>query len=178
MANDAGQSGKGNGRKSGMNIDTALVRELAELLNETGLTEIEVEDDDRKIRVSRGAVAAAAPVYAAAPAPAAAAPAPAAAAPAPAAAAPAPAEAAAPVGPDLTNAVKSPMVGTAYLTPEPGAAPFVSVGQAVKEGDTLLIVEAMKVMNPITAPRAGTVTAILIDSAQPVEFDQPLVVIA
>jgi acetyl-CoA carboxylase biotin carboxyl carrier protein len=172
MANDAGQSGKANGRKSGMNIDTALVRELAELLNETGLTEIEVEDDDRKIRVSRGAVAAAAPVYAAAPA------VPAAPAPAPAAAAPAPAEAAAPAGPDLTNAVKSPMVGTCYLTPEPGAAPFISVGQAVKEGDTLLIVEAMKVMNPITAPRAGTVTAILIDSAQPVEFDQPLVVIS
>ena len=168
MANDAGQSGKANGRKSGMNIDTALVRELAELLNETGLTEIEVEDDDRKIRVSRGAVAAAAPVYAAAPA----------AAPAPAAAAPAPAEPAAPAGPDLKNAVKSPMVGTGYLTPEPGAAPFITVGQAVKEGDTLLIVEAMKVMNPITAPRSGTVTAILIETAQPVEFDQPLVVIS
>ena len=169
MANDAGQGGKANGRKSGMNIDTALVRELAELLNETGLTEIEVEDDDRKIRVSRGAVAAAAPVYAAAPA----APAPA----APAAAAPAPAEPAAPAGPDLKNAIKSPMVGTAYLTPEPGAAPFIAVGKDVKEGDTLLIVEAMKVMNPITAPRAGTVTAILIETAQPVEFDQPLVVI-
>ncbi len=171
MANDAGQSGKANGRKSGMNIDTALVRELAELLNETGLTEIEVEDDDRKIRVSRGAVAAAAPVYAAAPAPAAA-------APAPAAAAPAAAEPAVPAGPDLKNAVKSPMVGTCYLTPEPGAAPFITVGQAVKEGDTLVIVEAMKVMNPITAPRAGTITAILIETAQPVEFDQPLVVIS
>jgi acetyl-CoA carboxylase biotin carboxyl carrier protein len=172
MANDAGQSGKANGRKSGgMNIDTALVRELAELLNETGLTEIEVEDDDRKIRVSRGSLAAAAPVYAAAPAAPAAAPAPAAAAPAPAAPAPE-------AGPDLKNAVKSPMVGTCYLTPEPGAAPFVAVGQAVKEGDTLLIVEAMKVMNPITAPRAGTVTAILIETAQPVEFDQPLVVIS
>lgn len=172
MANDAGQSGKANGRKSGgMNIDTALVRELAELLNETGLTEIEVEDDDRKIRVSRGAVAAAAPVYAAAPAPAAA-------APAPAAAAPAPAEPAAAAGPDLKNAVKSPMVGTCYLAPEPGAANFIAVGKAVKEGDTLLIVEAMKVMNPITAPKSGTVSAILIDNAQPVEFDQPLVVIA
>lgn len=169
MANDADHGSKSNGRRSGMNIDTALVRELAELLNETGLTEIEVEDDDRKIRVSRGAVASAAPVYAAAPAPAAA---------APAAAAPAPAEPAAPAGPDLKNAVKSPMVGTCYLAPEPGAAPFVTVGQAVKEGDTLLIVEAMKVMNPITAPRAGTITAILIETAQPVEFDQPLVVIA
>jgi len=170
MANDAGQGSKSNGRK-GMNIDTALVRELAELLNETGLTEIEVEDDDRKIRVSRGAVATSAPVYAAAPAPVAA-------APAHAAAAPAPAEPAAPAGPDLKNAVKSPMVGTCYLTPEPDAAPFVTVGQAVKEGDTLLIVEAMKVMNPITAPRAGTITAILIETAQPVEFDQPLVVIS
>jgi len=170
MANDGAEGSKSGGRKSGMNIDTALVRELAELLNETGLTEIEVEDDDRKIRVSRGAVSAAAPVYAPASAPAA--------APAPAAAAPAPAEAAAPSGPDLKNAVKSPMVGTCYLTPEPGAAPFIAVGKAVKEGDTLLIVEAMKVMNPITAPKSGTVTAILVDNAQPVEFDQPLVVIA
>lgn len=172
MANDAGQGGKANGRKSGMNIDTALVRELAELLNETGLTEIEVEDDDRKIRVSRGSVAAQAPVYAAAPA------APAPAAPAAAAAAPAPAEAAAPAGPDLKDAVKSPMVGTCYLAPEPGAANFIAVGKPVKEGDTLLIVEAMKVMNPITAPKSGTVSAILVDNAQPVEFDQPLVVIA
>jgi acetyl-CoA carboxylase biotin carboxyl carrier protein len=171
MANDAGQGSKSNGRRSGMNIDTALVRELAELLNETGLTEIEVEDDDRKIRVSRGAVAAAAPVYASAPAPAVA-------APAPAAAAPAPAEPAAPAGPDLANAVKSPMVGTCYLAPEPGAANFIAVGKPVKEGDTLLIVEAMKVMNPITAPKSGTVSAILVDNAQPVEFDQPLVVIA
>ena len=171
MANDGGQGSKANGRKSGMNIDTALVRELAELLNETGLTEIEVEDDDRKIRVSRGAVASAAPVYAAASAPVAA-------APAPVAAAPTPSEPAAPAGPDLKNAVKSPMVGTCYLTPEPGAAPFVAVGKAVKEGDTLLIVEAMKVMNPIIAPRAGTITAVLVDNAQPVEFDQPLVVIA
>ena len=78
----------------------------------------------------------------------------------------------------MTNAVKSPMVGTCYLTPEPDAAPFIAVGKPVKEGDTLLIVEAMKVMNPITAPRAGTVTAILIETAQPVEFDQPLVVIS
>ena len=75
------------------------------------------------------------------------------------------------------NAIKSPMVGTAYLTPEPGAAPFVTVGQTVKAGQTLLIIEAMKVMNPITAPAAGTVSAILVENAQPVEFDQPLVVI-
>jgi acetyl-CoA carboxylase biotin carboxyl carrier protein len=169
MANDGGQGSKASGRKSGMNIDTALVRELAELLNETGLTEIEVEDDDRKIRVSRAAVGVAAPVYAAAPAPLSAAPAPVAAAPA----APEPA-----AGPDMTNAVKSPMVGTCYLTPEPGAANFITVGNQVKEGDTLLIVEAMKVMNPIIAPRSGMVTAILIENAQPVEFGQPLVVIA
>jgi len=163
MANDAGQGSKANGRKSGMNIDTALVRELAELLNETGLTEIEVEEDDRKIRVARGgAVALSAPL--AAPV----------AAPAPAAAAPA-AEAA--PAADHANALKSPMVGTAYLAPEPSAANFVSVGQAVKDGDTLLIIEAMKVMNPITADRAGTIKAVLIENAQPVEFGQPLVVI-
>ena len=130
MSNDDGHGKDSGKRKSGgMNIDTALVRELAELLNETGLTEIEVEDDDRKIRVSRGAVASAAPVYAAAPAPIAA-------AAAPAAAAPAPAEPAAPAGPDLKNAVKSPMVGTCYHSPAPGSAPFVTVGQQVKEGQT------------------------------------------
>ena len=151
--------------KSGMNIDTALVRELAELLNETGLTEIEVEDDDRKIKVARGgavAALAAAPV-AAPPAPAAA-----------PAAAPSPAAVAAD---DHADALKSPMVGTAYLAPEPGAANFIKVGDSVAEGDTLLIVEAMKVMNPITADKAGTIKAILIENAQPIEFDQPLVVI-
>jgi acetyl-CoA carboxylase biotin carboxyl carrier protein len=155
------------GSKSGMNIDTALVRELAELLNETGLTEIEVEDDDRKIRVARGGMVAAAPM-AAAPAPA---PAPAS---APAAAAPAPE---APAAADNADALKSPMVGTAYLAPEPGSPDFVKVGDSVKEGDTLLIIEAMKVMNPITADKAGTVKSILVANAQPVEFDQPLVVI-
>ncbi|MFN4113819.1 MAG: acetyl-CoA carboxylase biotin carboxyl carrier protein [Sphingomonadaceae bacterium] len=154
------------GRSSGMNVDTALVRELAEMLGETGLTEIEVEDGERKIRVSRGGGVAAPVAYAAA-APSAA-PAPAATAPAPAV--PAPAENA--------NAVKSPMVGTVYLAAEPGSANFVSVGQAVKPGDTLVIVEAMKVMNPIVADRAGTVQAILVENAQPVEYGQPLVVIA
>ena len=150
-----------------MNIDTALVRELAEMLADTGLTEIEVEDGDRKIKVSRGGTVA--PMIHHAPAPAPAAPASPAAAAAPAA----------PVAPAADpNAVKSPMVGTVYMAPEPGAANFVSIGQAVKEGDTLLIIEAMKVMNPIAAPRSGTVTAILVDNAQPVEFDQPLVVIA
>lgn len=159
---------KAGSRPTGMNIDTALVRELAEMLADTGLTEIEVEDGDRKIKVSRGGGVA--PVLHHAPAPVAA---PAA---APAAVA---APAAAPAAPAADpNAVKSPMVGTAYMAPEPGAANFISVGQAVKEGDTLLIIEAMKVMNPITAPKGGTVTAILVDNAQPVEFDQPLVVIA
>ena len=81
------------------------------------------------------------------------------------------------VGDTDGNSVRSPMVGTAYLTPEPGGTPFVSVGDTVKEGDTLLIVEAMKVMNPITAPRSGTVTQVLVESGQPVEFDQPLVVL-
>ncbi len=157
------------GRKSGMNVDTKLVRELAELLGETGLTEIEVEDGDRKIKVSRGGAVAAAPV--AAPAPAAA---PVAPAPAPA---PAPGEPAQPAE-DHAGAIKSPMVGTVYLAPEPGADDFVKVGDSVKEGDTLLIVEAMKVMNPISADKSGTVKAILVDNAQPVEFDQPLVVLS
>lgn len=149
-----------------MQIDVDLVRELAKMLDATNLTEIEVEDGDRKIRVERKMPAlAAAPMMAPMAAPVAAP----VAAPAPAA------EAAAPAAP--ANAVKSPMVGTAYLSPEPGAAEFIAVGKTVKAGDTLLIVEAMKVMNPITAPTAGTVKQILIENGQPVEFDQPLVVI-
>jgi len=146
-------------------IDSALVRELAELLAATGLTEIEVEDGERKIRVVRQA----APVVASVTAP--------------------PVASVAPVSPvaplespaaELTpvDAVKSPMVGSAYLAPEPGAANFVSVGQSVKAGDVLLIVEAMKVMNQITAPKAGTIKAVLVENGQPVEYDQPLVVIA
>ena len=159
---------KGSAGKSGMNVDTALVRELAEMLGDTGLTEIEVEDGERKIRVSRGGgvAMAAAPAPMAAPAPA-----------APAAAAPVPESAAAPEA-DTAGAIKSPMVGTVYLASEPGAANFVKVGDSVTEGQTLLIVEAMKVMNPITAAKAGTVKAILVENAQPVEFDQPLVVVA
>jgi len=149
-----------------MRIDVALVRQLAELLDETQLSEIEVQDGERKVRVSRSLTVAAAPA-AVAPVPA---------APAPAAAPPAAPVAAAP--PDHANAVKSPMVGTAYLSPEPGAAPFVTVGDKVAAGATILIIEAMKVMNPITAPTGGTVVAVLVDSGQPVEFDQPLVIIA
>ncbi|MEO1045580.1 MAG: acetyl-CoA carboxylase biotin carboxyl carrier protein [Pseudomonadota bacterium] len=164
-----------NQRKSratdGIRIDAALVRELAELLGETDLSEIEVEDGDRKIRVARTLSVAPAAAAVAVPAPApVAAPA---AAPA-AAAAESPAAAAA----DTANALKSPMVGTAYLAPSPEAAPFVIVGDTVKEGDNLLIIEAMKVMNPITADRAGTVKAVLVEDGQPVEFEQPLVVIA
>lgn len=154
------------GKKTGMNVDTKLVRELAEMLGETGLTEIEVEDGERKIRVSRGggvAVATAAAV-----------PAPAPAAPAPALTA---AEPVAAIADDTANAMKSPMVGTVYLSAEPGADAFVSVGDSVKEGDTLVIIEAMKVMNPIAADKSGTIKAILVDNAQPVEFGQPLVVI-
>ncbi len=152
----------------GMRIDSTLVRELAELLAETGLTEIEVEDGERKIKVSRAAMAAAAvPQVMAAPMAAA----PLAAPAAPAAEAPA-------AAPTIDGqAVKSPMVGTAYLSPEPSAAAFISVGSQVKAGDTLLIVEAMKVMNPIIATASGTVKAILVENAQPVEFDQPLVII-
>lgn len=152
------------GDKGAMRIDVTLVRQLAELLDETQLTEIEVEDGDRKVRVARSVM-----VTAAAPAPAAASPV---AAPAP------PAPAAAPEPAPAADAVKSPMVGTAYLSPEPGAAPFIAVGDAVAAGATIVIIEAMKVMNPITAPAAGTVRAILIDNGQPVEYDQPLVVIA
>ena len=157
-------------KNEGMRIDADLIRQLATLLNENDLNEIEVEDSDRKIVVKRFPNFAAPAAYHA---PAAAAPAPAPAPAAPAApAAEAPADAASHPG-----AVKSPMVGTVYLSAEPGAAPFVAVGGQVAAGDTLLIVEAMKVMNPITAPKAGTVKQILVQDAQPVEYDQPLVVI-
>ncbi|QPQ55179.1 acetyl-CoA carboxylase biotin carboxyl carrier protein [Allosphingosinicella flava] len=150
-----------------MQVDTDLVRQLAELLNDGDLSEIEVQDGERRIVVKRqmGAVVQAAPVQQAAP-PAAA---PAVAAPAASAAEAAPA--------NHPGTVKSPMVGTAYLSGEPGAKPFVSPGDKVNAGDTLLIVEAMKVMNPIAAPKGGTVVRILVDNAQPVEFDQPLVII-
>ena len=156
------------GAKDGdMRIDPKLVRELAKLLTDNELTEIEVQDGDRRIKVAREA----APVFGAAPA-------------------------AAPVAPALSappihakedlgsaeeevsgNTVKSPMVGTAFLSPEPSAKQFVEAGDTVKAGDTLLIVEAMKVMNPITAPEGGVIKKLLVADGQPVEFDQPLVVI-
>jgi acetyl-CoA carboxylase biotin carboxyl carrier protein len=153
----------------GMQVDTALVRELAELLDSSHLTEIEVKDGERTIRVVRTAAAVSAG-YAPAPNW----------GPAPVAAPVAAAAPAAPAADDWRNhagLVKSPIVGTAYLTPEPGAAPYVSEGQTVAVGDTLLIIEAMKVMNPIVAPRAGKVVHVFIRSEQPVEYDEPLVVI-
>ena len=146
-------------------VDQQLIRDLAGILNDTNLTVIEVELGDLKVRVSRQAPAAvhaiAAPQAGYAPA-----------------AQPAASAAAAPAVADPSkNAVPSPMVGTAYLAPSPDAKAFIEVGQKVKEGQTLLIIEAMKVMNPINATAAGTVQQILIENAQPVEFDQPLVVI-
>ena len=152
-------------------IDAALVRQLAEILNETDLTEVEVERGELRIRVAREVTVNAAPVqYAAAPAPIAAAPA---AAVAPAAMPSDPATIVARAGEE----VKSPMVGTAYLQPAPGSDPFVKAGDKVKKGQTLLIVEAMKTMNPIQAPRDGVVAEILVGDAQPVEFGEPLVLL-
>jgi acetyl-CoA carboxylase biotin carboxyl carrier protein len=156
------------GPKGNDPVDIEIVRKLADLLNETGLGEIEVERGDLRVRVARNApdfggypmIAAPAAAPQAAPVPTAAAQ----------AAAPAPAE---PKG----DAVKSPMVGTAYLQPNPGAEAFVRVGAQVAAGQTLLIIEAMKTMNPVPAPRAGRVVEILVEDGQPVEFGQPLVVI-
>jgi acetyl-CoA carboxylase biotin carboxyl carrier protein len=140
-------------------IDQDLIRELAKLLEETGLTEIEIESAGLRVRVGRAAAVAA---HVAPPAP----------------AAPLPGAPAAPV--DLAKhpgAVTSPMVGTAYVGPEPGAPPFVEIGSKVVAGDTLLIIEAMKTMNQIPAPRSGTVTEILIEDGQPVEFGEPLLIV-
>ena len=142
-------------------VDQELIRELADLLNETGLTEIEVEHGETSIRVARTLQAA--PVMAQVATPAAVAP--------PAGAMPAAATA------DHPGAVPSPMVGTAYLAPEPGGKPFVDIGDQVREGETLLIIEAMKTMNQIPSPRAGVVTEILFEDSQPVEYGEPLVVI-
>ncbi len=153
--------------------DSAFIRELAQLLNETNLTEIEVERSGLHVRVAREVhvTAAAAPVYA---------PAPVAAAPAPVAVSAIAAAPAAPSGPDYSKhpgVVPSPMVGTAYMAPEPGKPPFISVGTKVTAGQTLIIIEAMKTMNQIPAPRAGTVTQILVEDGAPVEYGEPLVII-
>ena len=152
MPNDNGDSSEGRP------IDTRLVRKLAGILKETDLTEIEVERGDLRIRVARELTVAAAPV-------------------APAASTPAASEEAAPPAEHDGETVPSPMVGTVYLQPQPGSEPFIRVGSIVTEGQTLLIVEAMKTMNPIPAPRDGKVVKILVADAQPVEFGEPLVVI-
>lgn len=159
----------GNNKKSDQRPETEWIRELAGILEETGLTEIEVEKDGSRLRVAKQTTSAPVTTYAAPPT----------AAPQTASAAPAsaPTPAASSGGSDHPGTVKSPMVGTAYLSPSPGAAHFVKEGASVTEGQTVLIVEAMKTMNPITAPRAGTVTKILVSDSQPVEFDEPLLVI-
>lgn len=145
-----------------LQVDKALIRELSQLLDETNLTEIELCEGNRSVRVSRAATATFA-------------------APAPAAAVAAPAQAAAASNgadaADEAGAVRSPMVGTVYLSPEPDAPPFVKVGDAVSAGQTLLIIEAMKVMNQIPAPKGGTVKKILAEDAQPTEYGDILVVI-
>jgi acetyl-CoA carboxylase biotin carboxyl carrier protein len=147
-------------------MDTEFVRKLAQILHETNLGEIELGDGDKRIRVARPTMTVAA--------------APSAAAPAAPAAAPAAAGAAPAGGNDLgkhPGAVKSPMVGTAYLAPEPGKPNFVAVGDKVTAGQTLLIIEAMKTFNPIKAPKAGTIMQILVDNARPVEFGEPLMIV-
>lgn len=152
-------------------IDPDLVRELAKIISDSGLSEIEVEHGELRLRIARTLTAAAAPVthmVAAAPAPVAHAP-----------AAPPPAAAAAPAADAASHpgAVPSPMVGTAYLSPEPGAPTFIKVGDTVNAGQTLMVVEAMKTFNPIPAPRAGKITAILVSDSQPVEYGEPLVIL-
>ena len=144
-----------------MEIHPDLIRQLADLLDETKLTEIEITDGDQRVRVARyagGGVVPAAQV--------------------PTVAVPAPAEATAPAGGDAPvsegHPITAPMVGTAYLAPEPGAAPFVRVGDRVSDGETVMIVEAMKVMNPIRAPRAGVVKAVAVTDGQPVEYGEVL----
>lgn len=151
-------------------VDPGLVRELAAILNDTGLSEIEVEHGDLRLRLARTLSAPVAPIQTQVIT----------ASPAAATAAASPAVAAVDSPGDLAKhpgAVPSPMVGTAYLSPEPGTAPFIKVGDTVTAGQTLMVVEAMKTFNPIPAPRAGKVTAILVADAQPVEFGEPLVIL-
>ena len=141
-------------------IDQEMIRQLAELLTETGLTEIEIENEDSRVRVARNVTAAsvAVPMI-----------------PAPAA----PIAGAAPSGPEAAHpgTVHSPMVGTAFLAPAPGEKPYVDIGTQVRQGDTLLIIEAMKTMNQIPATKSGKVIRILVEDAQPVEFGEPLLII-
>lgn len=146
-----------------MKIDSQAIKNLAELLTETGLTEIEIADGDKSIRVTRSSVVQAF--------------APPASLPVPANNSAAPAASAAVAADQHPGAVKSPMVGSVYLQPEPGAKPFAAVGDKIKAGDTLVIIEAMKVMNPIKAEKGGTVTRVLVDDGQPVEFGEVLMII-
>ena len=140
-----------------LTIDTDLMAQLADLMEEKGLTEVEISQGEESLRLSRGQAAVAAPM------------------PAPVAvSAPAAGGAAPAADGDPAGSVKSPMVGTVYLSPQPGAPAFVNVGATVTEGQTLLIIEAMKVMNPIQAPRSGKITSILVSDGEPVEFDQPI----
>ena len=151
-------------------MDIRKVKKLIELLEESGIDELEIREGEESVRISRHSnkAFAAAPVYAAAPAPAA----------APVATAPAAAEAAAPTAPKLNgNVVRSPMVGTFYRSPSPDAKPFIEVGQNVKAGETVCIIEAMKLMNEIEADATGMVKAILVENGQPVEYGQPLLII-
>jgi len=141
-------------------VDPELIRQLADILNQTGLGEIEYAEGERRIRVARPAVTQVASAAA------------------PMAPAAAPAAAAAEPGAPPANAVTAPMVGTVYVAPEPGSTPFVRVGDQVKEGQTLLIIEAMKVMNQIRSPRGGTVTQIFVRDGAPVEYGEPLLVVA
>lgn len=154
-------------RNDNNKFDTALIRDLAVLLDETNLSEIELEQGDTRIRVARQ-MSINAPVSVAAPATS---------VPAPTAAPSAPTAEAADEKTSSGKAVSSPMVGTAYLAPEPGAAPFIRVGDKVSEGQTVLIVEAMKTMNHIPSTETGTVKQILVDDAQPVEFGEPLIIV-
>ncbi|MCA3360689.1 MAG: acetyl-CoA carboxylase biotin carboxyl carrier protein [Roseomonas sp.] len=153
-----------------LQFDPATIRELAQILRESDLTEIELVDNDMRVKLVRQVtVAAMAMPVAAAPAAMPAAPA--------AAASPAPAAPAADVDADHPGAVNSPMVGVAYLSPEPTSAPFVTIGSKVTQGQTLMLIEAMKTYNQIKAPRAGTVTRILVESGTPVEFGEPLMIV-
>ncbi|MBI1365396.1 MAG: acetyl-CoA carboxylase biotin carboxyl carrier protein [Alphaproteobacteria bacterium] len=156
-----------NKKTESKEIESGWIRELAAILQETGLTEIEIERAGVRLKVSRAASAAPAPIIAHSPSPASGP------APVPALETPSPAASAQ----NHPGAVPSPMVGTAYLAPSPGADPFVKQGDTISAGQTLMIIEAMKTMNPIAAPRAGVVKSILVADAQPVEFGEPLVII-
>jgi acetyl-CoA carboxylase biotin carboxyl carrier protein len=145
-----------------------LIRDLAAILNETGLTEIELDHRGARVKVSKSVVAQIAPLSTAAHT---------SSVPHPAAQVAQPNATAAASAPDLANALKSPMVGTVYLASSPSAAPFIEIGTKVKEGQTVLIIEAMKTMNQIPSPRAGTVTRILVENGQPVEYGEAMLII-